>query len=166
MKKNKIKLTVLLFIFLSSTIVIGQNYKPIKDVDDLKEHESVLKEVQPKVFKQLKIESIYKVNEDHTAIGFFKGNTYSEVVVNHEKEEMLLVLSSVEVDPDKAPKIIKDVWEEKYSQEWKLDKILYSKTPYGDDYYTLVLYKVVDDGEKMWNRVFYNELGQKQPPIF
>lgn len=166
MKKYKLKLTALLIVLLSSSILIGQNYTPIKDVDVLKEHEAILKEVKPKVFKQLKIESVYKIDDHHTAIGFLKGKTYTEVVVNDEQEEMLLIVSSVEIAPDKTPELVKDVWKKKFSKDWKLDKILYSKTPYGDDYYTVVMHKILTNGEKNWNRVFYNELGQEQPPIF
>lgn len=164
--KNKKRNTIsFLLLFLFSSLGYSQNYKPIKDVDALREHEEVLQEIRPQLFNQLKIESVYKIDDTHTAIGYLKGNTYSEVIVNEEQEEMLLVLSSVEVTKEKAPNVVYDVWQKKYSNEWQLDKILYSKTPYGKDYYTIVMYKITSDGEKHWDRVFYNELGHQQPPL-
>lgn len=163
---KKITLTTFLIVFLSSSLVMGQDYTPIKNVDVLKKHEKVLAEIQPRVFKQLEIESVYKIDNNHTAIGFTKENTYSEVVVNDSREEMLLVVSSVEVSDNKAPKIIKDVWKKEYGKLWTLDKILYSKTPYGEDFYTMVMYKMSTNGDKKWNRIFYNNLGQLQAPLF
>ena len=158
--------TIFILLIFFSFGMVAQNYSPIKDVDVLEQQNKVLQKIYSDKFNQLKIKSVYNINDKHTAIGYIEGGSYSEVVVNSDKKDMLIVLSSYEIAKKDIPKLIHDVWEKDYSDNWELDKVLYAKTPYGDVYYVTVMKQKTKDNQINWKRVFYNDKGQKQtPPI-
>ncbi|CAG5085936.1 hypothetical protein [Parvicella tangerina] len=159
--------TLSLILGLAATsLMIGQNYAPIKDVSTLKKHEIVLSKTFPSKFEHLKIKNVYKINDKHTAVGYLEDETYHEVVVNNNKEEMLLVANSVEVTTKEVPGIIQQNWKESFGKKWKMDKVLYSKTPYGEDFYTVVMYQTNKDNSKEWNREHYDEYGKEHRVAF
>lgn len=157
-------LTSLLF-FLSIFYVSGQNYAPIEDVDIIKKYDVVLKNLYPNTPTPLTIKKVYKVDDKHTAIGYLQNNKYSEVVVNDATKDMLIVLSSIEIAPQKKP-IVYDVWKKDYADEWSLDKMLHAKTPYGDHYYVAVMKQNSGKSNEKWKRVFYDNMGHLQNSPF
>lgn len=152
--------TIIYIILIFSFLFTNMNAQS-RDVDDLKEQETMLIQTYPHYFERAKIEKIEKIGDKLSKIYYKKNNRNYEAVVNSAQKDFLLLTNAIEITGPEIPEVVlANFKKSEYGQQAILKAFLVT-TP---DDVNLYRFDVHDKNNEV-KSLFYNNFGQfVRPP--
>lgn len=147
-----------------SVCVYGQEGSKIRDMGMLEKQKQVMAETYPGIFTMDEIDSIKKLDEEHSMVSYRKFGRHYEAVVNSDRKDMLLVANCEEIPTGELPEIVRNAFSKSKDGGQAIHDAYIVTTPGSSDFFRIDFSDPENAG--ILKSVFYTDLGEYHIPPY